>query len=167
MPTFEAYILGAPPRFIAGCRALNNKFKNQTGFTENFRFAVVDIVKMGYISSPFSRRSEVHTMDVTGVWTYLTSSWISSSPRPIAKEAASLLDLNTALSRDVIEAFVRIISEVIRAEQSVFVTSVINLAKVDKLQWKLGVTVGSNMCAGILSCINLFATMILCVTSSK
>lgn len=149
MPTFEACILGPPPGFIAGCRALNSKFKNQTRSVETFRGGVVDILKMGYISALHVSRSEVYAMDALGVVTYLITSWISSTPRPSAKEAAIFLDLNSALSRDVIEMLVTTFCEVARADQSVFVTSTVNSGKVERLRWKLGVAVGSSKCADI------------------
>lgn len=146
MPTFEASILAPPSGFVAGCRALNKKFETKIGFGETI-LSGINIVKTRFTSSLDYSKNKAQTLNTYGVVTYLASSWLSSTPKPSAKEVATFLDLNSVLSRDVIKAFVTTYTEVSRADQLVSVPSSVQLAKIEKLAWKVGVALTSSKCA--------------------
>jgi hypothetical protein len=148
MPSFESCILAPPPGFVAGCRALNSKSKTQLGFGEAVHSGI-DIVKTNCISSLDYTRREAQPLNALGVVTYLTMSWFLSTPKPSEKDVATFLDLNSALSRDVIEAFVTTYNDVNQAHQLASAPSSVKLGKIQKLSWKVGVTISSSKCADI------------------
>ena len=146
MPSsFDAYILAPPSGFLVGCRALNRKFETQLGFEEMVRSGI-DIVKLGHTC--FDIGNELQSHNARKVVTYLTTAWLSSTPTPSAKEVAISLDLNSALSRDVIEAFVTLYSEIVNVGQMNQLALEMKLGKFEALAWKIGVAVGSNKCTG-------------------
>lgn len=168
MPSFESCILAPPPGFVAGCRALNSKSKTQLGFGEAVHSGI-NIVKTNCISSLDYTRREAQPLNALGVVTYLTMSWFLSTPKPSEKDVATFLDLNSALSRDVIEAFVTTYNDVNQAHQLASAPSSVKLGKIQKLSWKVGVTISSSKCAGVnsITMIECFVLIILSICNLK
>ena len=81
----------------------------------------------------------------------------------------SKMDLNSALSRDVIEAFVTTYNDVNQAHQLASAPSSVKLGKIQKLSWKVGVTISSSKCAGVnsITMIECFVLIILSICNLK